>query len=122
MKILVLVLFFGVCCFALQSFAEGIEFSCSLVKYADESGLKTYPKDYVFQILWDKESKTAIFKKNNVLRKMKVADSIDMVSFLELGTAASIKSLSIQKQNGAAVLSIHQFGLSHQAYGNCQLK
>lgn len=122
MKIHVLIYFLSLFSYPILSLAEDIQFGCSLLKFSNESGLKTYSKVYSFDILWNKEKNIALYIKNKIQRKMKVVDSIDMVSFIDIGFEGSVKTVSIQKQNGSATYSINQFGLSHQAYGNCKFK
>ena len=96
------------------------KFDCSYQTFADSDGVRNYNRPFKFKIIWDTEKKLATYIKDKQTKKLKISDSIDMVSFVDMSNAGRVTTTSINKNSGMSVYSVNRFGLSHQAYGICK--
>ncbi len=98
---------------------ESAKFLCDFRAFADADGLRSFSRPFKFNIIWDTEQNIASYVKEKQSRKLKINDSIDMVSFVDMSEPGRVTTTSIAKSNGKAVYSVNRLGLSHQAYGSC---
>jgi uncharacterized protein (DUF2141 family) len=73
-----------------------------------------------FQLIWDLDKSEALMKTTRQTKKLKINDSLDFVSFIQVLEGGGVAVTSISKSNGSSVHSLNQFGLSQQAYGICK--
>jgi hypothetical protein len=118
-KKMMLALMIMSCC-AFDCIAAEAMFDCKYLKYSDSSGLRKFSVPLTFQLIWDLDKSEALMKTTRQTKKLKINDSLDFVSFIQVLEGGGVAVTSISKSNGSSVHSLNQFGLSQQAYGICK--
>ena len=104
---------------ALGAYANEVVFDCVYHQYADSTGMKNFNSPFKLKIKWDEDGGKAYLHRNNQVTKLRVSNSADFVSFVDLSGHGRVRTTSIAKSSGRSVFSLNQYGLSQQAYGSC---
>lgn len=101
------------------AYAELLTIECSFSEYSDSRGKHNYSKPHTLKIFWDNALNKASQETKNKPVNLRVANGLDMVSFIDTATNGDVVVTSVSKLKGIAIQSRNVFAIPLQAYGQC---